>query len=560
MAARSILEYILRAKKEGDATQQASAELETFSSKAQSAGNTAKSVLGGGLKAASYGAAALVPIITSAAVESVQLAQDMEKAELALTAYAGSSEEAEKATIAVTNAAGGAISKLQATQTATRLFSMGLADSAEQAGKLTEMAITLGAAVGEDAASSIENFSLMLANQSIPRLDSFGISGAAVRERMEELQAATEGLDRQTAFMIATMELGTDKLNALNAAGFEATNSIDTLKASTEDFKTEMGEGLAPVVDKGAGILSDFVSTVTDAVSAENKLKEAAELGIITREEANDLINKATWTSYTFSDALEYVRQKEDEQKAAQEELNVAITAAEEPLIRAKQASGDYGGSLDETSDSTDGLTDATEKLVISIGKVTEAKLAQEAIEALTKAFDEGTISEDTYAAAANNVMINISGYTNLEASASIALSKLKKAFDDGEISSYAYYQAVLALNNQISSLPSYKRVEVEYVETRTGSGATGRSGRRTPYQLGGSFRVVGPPGLDTVPVSFMATRNETVTITPQGLPAPGSRSGITIDARGAQFFGVAGIEDFANQMLPYLEDAARNA
>ena len=45
--------------------------------------------------------------------------------------------------------------------------------------------------MGNGATESMENFALMLANQSILRLDSFGISSGKVTARIEELMSAT---------------------------------------------------------------------------------------------------------------------------------------------------------------------------------------------------------------------------------------------------------------------------------------------------------------------------------------------------------------------------------
>lgn len=90
-------------------------------------------------------------------------------------------------------------------ESANQLMVMGLVDNAEQVAKNVEIVTKLKKPT-EDTATAMENWALLLANQSIPRLDSFGISGAAVRERIKELQAEMPGLSRETAFMQATME------------------------------------------------------------------------------------------------------------------------------------------------------------------------------------------------------------------------------------------------------------------------------------------------------------------------------------------------------------------
>ena len=51
----------------------------------------------------------------------------------------------------------------------------------------------------------VSDFALMLANQSLPRLDNFGISSGKVRARIEELMSTVAGMTRETAFMQAVM-------------------------------------------------------------------------------------------------------------------------------------------------------------------------------------------------------------------------------------------------------------------------------------------------------------------------------------------------------------------
>jgi len=151
---------------------------------------------------------------------------------------------------------------------ANKLMSMGLADSTESASQLMEMATRLGMAMGEDAVSSIENLALTLANQSLPRLDSFGISSGKVRERIEELQDATEGLTREEAFMQAVMEQGAISMERLGDAGVGgAASSMAQLEATIENLKNSVGRVLLPVLDTLASMLNDLIGPNIDFIS-----------------------------------------------------------------------------------------------------------------------------------------------------------------------------------------------------------------------------------------------------------------------------------------------------
>ena len=89
-----------------------------------------------------------------------------------------------------------------------KFLAMGLAETEDQAAELAEMATQLGMAMGEDATASMENFALMLANQSIPRMDSFGMSSGKARLRIEELMKTNADMTREQAFTQAVLEQG----------------------------------------------------------------------------------------------------------------------------------------------------------------------------------------------------------------------------------------------------------------------------------------------------------------------------------------------------------------
>ncbi|RLC72470.1 MAG: hypothetical protein DRI81_16350, partial [Chloroflexi bacterium] len=83
-------------------------------------------------------------------------------------------ENADAMMSAMREATRGMVSDADLMQASNKLVAMGLASSSSEAAELAEVATQLGVAMGEDAVGSLENFALMLANQSIPRLDSFG--------------------------------------------------------------------------------------------------------------------------------------------------------------------------------------------------------------------------------------------------------------------------------------------------------------------------------------------------------------------------------------------------
>lgn len=148
---------------------------------------------------------------------------------------------------------------------ANKLMAMSLAESAEEAGDLSEMAVTLGTAMGVNATDALENFTLMLANQSIPRLDTFGISSGKVRERILALMEADEDLTRETAFMTAVMEEGRIAMERVGDVSETGAVKMAAFSAGFGNLKDMIGEKLLPVLhtlmDK---VLTPLLTKITE--------------------------------------------------------------------------------------------------------------------------------------------------------------------------------------------------------------------------------------------------------------------------------------------------------
>jgi phage-related protein len=141
-----------------------------------------------------------------------------------------------------------------------KFLAMGLADTGDEAAKLAEIATQLGMAMGEDAAGSMENFALMLANQSIPRLDSFGISSGKVRDRIQELMESTEGLTREQAFMQAVMEEAEVTMGKVGVQGDNMAGNMARMQASFDNAKIAIGEAFMPILSQLMGALAQLAA------------------------------------------------------------------------------------------------------------------------------------------------------------------------------------------------------------------------------------------------------------------------------------------------------------
>lgn len=168
----------------------------------------------------------------------------------------------------------GMVSDTDLMQSTNKFLAMGLADTAEEAAKLSEIATQLGTAMGEDATASMENFALMMANQSIPRLDSFGISSGKVSARIEELQDATEGMTREEAFGIAVMEQAEVAMKRVGEQGASTGASLNRIGAAWDNISVGIGQLFLPIGEKLLGWLGDFLTYISEVLREGDTLND----------------------------------------------------------------------------------------------------------------------------------------------------------------------------------------------------------------------------------------------------------------------------------------------
>lgn len=161
----------------------------------------------------------------------------------------------------------GAVSDFDLMANANQLVTLQLADSQEGLEKHFEIVAKLKKP-NDDFNSALENWSLTLANQSLPRLDSFGISSGIVRTRINELRDANKDLTREQAFNIAVMEQADETMKRLGKTGEATSSSFDKLETKvinlTNDFKEWLGDGLEPWA---AFVSGEYAQAIRDAIS-----------------------------------------------------------------------------------------------------------------------------------------------------------------------------------------------------------------------------------------------------------------------------------------------------
>jgi hypothetical protein len=134
----------------------------------------------------------------------------------------------------------------------------------------------------------MDNFVLMLANQSVPRLDSFGISSGKARERILELMATVPGMTRETAFMTAVMEQGAIAMEKVGEQSGGAVGAAARLNVAMTNLKNGVGRGFLDVFANVQGSLASIVTKLTPTIT-----RIAQGLGGIANAAFNVLKNMA---------------------------------------------------------------------------------------------------------------------------------------------------------------------------------------------------------------------------------------------------------------------------
>lgn len=251
--------------------------------------------------AAALGSALTLAEVGRKAIELYNLGTAANNAEATFVQLSGGTDAAAASLEAMRRATSGVVDDMTLMQGANKLLMMNLAGTGEEAARLTEIAVKLGSAMGNDAATSIADFAALLANQSIPRLDNFGISSDAVRRKLEELKAS--GMDAQEAFSMAVMEEGARSLDKLGASadttGGAVQRMITNIGNAMQDFAQRFGTG----VNGLAGIIEISLGMNPEQVK-QRELAAADEIGFF-QKYADQMMTIASDMNMTLADGFD---------------------------------------------------------------------------------------------------------------------------------------------------------------------------------------------------------------------------------------------------------------
>lgn len=346
--ARNTIEILFNTVFNGKGSKEANAAIGDTEQKAQGA-KSGLDALVGGLTAAglAYGAVEVAQRTWAAALEGQAAKKEQSRFD-ALTESIGATGDVLEQLRDVTK---GQATDLDLMASANQLMVMGLADSEQSLNDHFRIVSALKKP-NEDFGTALENWSLMLANQSIPRLDSFGISSGKVRDRILELQAANADMTREQAFMIATFE--------------EAEGTIDKLGDSVDDAGDPFARLTAKVEnlnDKTKILIADAllpaVTSLDNLTDSSLSWRDALLLDGIAAEEAGRTTHHTTAARMAARLATQELADETDELGRSLEDLDAALFGNQRAMA--------------ERRNSAELLTDADRDLYLEVLKSTGA-------------------------------------------------------------------------------------------------------------------------------------------------------------------------------------------
>lgn len=128
---------------------------------------------------------------------------------------------------------------------ANQLLRLGITETSDQTADLIGMIQRLKQPT-ESTTDAIQNFALMLSNESLLRLDSFGISSANVKRRMDELGQS---------FREATMAEMAGQIERLGDAADVAITPLARIQTEIDNIRQQLGAGLSTSLNSLGGFL-----------------------------------------------------------------------------------------------------------------------------------------------------------------------------------------------------------------------------------------------------------------------------------------------------------------
>jgi len=428
--------------------------------------------LGGLNKAAAFAAGAFAAIKSAqAAVDFVKMGAQVQAVEHRFTAFAGGAQQAQEYMDAFARASDQTIDRMGAMSGASKMLQMGLVESTDEMELMAAIAVKLGDTT-MGTTERIDAFTLLMANQSKERLDTFGISSGKVRARIQELTKA--GYDAQEAFKLATLEEGRKALDLLGDTSELSATKIAKVEAAFSDLKTGLAVAAVELLDS-AGILDRFAvgaSMIPETLERIGLFAQAygagvkAYLGSFSKTEAlavfegrlragaaamadlgageEELRYKHLTMVDSFAEgatrASEYnaevaaIAEQYGSSTEAHAQYSAAMQTTYENMDRAAIAAVEYQEAQDKANEAAGTAAQKFYSMAESLKGATEAQIASTAIRELSTLLEDGQITASDYAVAVQETQLAFGLADEASIHLSSGINRLVEHFGAGQV------------------------------------------------------------------------------------------------------------------------------
>lgn len=342
------------------------------------------------------------------AVESFNAAAQSERLGTATDNLAkGIGESGESIVEAIREASRGTVGEIEAMEAANKALMFGLIENSDQMGDLTQIAITLGAAMGQDAGKSIDDLTTALGRQSPMILDNLGITlklsdaysgyAAALGKTAEDLTEA----EKKQAFINEALRIGRQRVEELGGVQIDAATKTEITTAKWADFQVEFGRLLIEIEDS-VGIFDNATAALgrlTDGAKAwQGVVRDATTIHEVNARAAEDLGIQVGYYQQSIAAGVITADQWAEAQKRAvqslerEDEVLIRVTAQEKAMAAAQ---ANMAWTAKEADEATQGLNQTSEEAAKLIEE--QRKQVEDLMDTQARMADENIVTVGGY-------------------------------------------------------------------------------------------------------------------------------------------------------------------
>ena len=434
---------------------------------------------------------------------------------------------------AIQEGAQGGISEMDALAAANRAMTLGVGRDAATLGELMEVAAARGRIMGLSATQAFSDIVTGIGRMSPLILDNLGILTTALPEGLS-------GAQRQAALLAMVLEDGARQIEAMGGMVPDAATAFERLGAASADaadrLKAALGEAFAPFVEFMARTI-ELENQYADQTAEVNRV--TGELGLTMERGGAIVVVNGERIRMSGQQLLDFVQtqgllidsteEMGEVTAAVTSDLSERLSGLDDETLEVR----DHMGGIGSTAAAAFGTANTSLADLIGNMRDTAAWIAGGGLQLQAEAqrvadlIASGQITPEQaeamfqpIEAAALGLQVDIGQITLTDAQ--------RQMIDDWGGTWGDARTQIQNARTDILNIPEQVRTMIA-VEVQANIVYGPRAEDRPEgFQHGGSFIVQGPPGVDRVPVMFMATAGEPVTVGRPG-DRPGGGNSLTI-------------------------------